>query len=546
MEKTDIKAKLDSYKKNIDLSAYMTSHGFRMMDRSTKDSKRMTNDKTGEMYVVYRKNSEFKYFSPDHDCYKGQSYKGKSVIDFVMERDELAAKIPEGKTFNMGYVCKFLDDYIKSPGYNVPSSQDITDSRIGNGDEEVDFKFFRALNNISYLKDFSFLHSRGITYETAANPLFSPVVHNSLYTSAEGYKFTNTAFLAGNYKNLNTGLSVRNDTLKQKFGNFHDSLVYSFCKSGVSRIAVGESFLDCMSHYQMSKDDGKDKTFYNSTEGAPSPGQMKLIGFAIDKTKAEGLDIIFDNDLAGDKYSLLMLAQIEPESLCRTAADAFSARITGLTDNEAQALARPDFMYHSEMADSKVAVLEFSLPIESGSFDKYKSVYEAAADRMNDKFKFEFSDHEKPFDLKCEDCGIKAKFSLSFKHSQREYWQESFEFVRETKFAGNEFFQRAMPLTDDFNNDLKAKLGINKDFKIVTNRKGNDVAIKLSDEEKIQAGQRIEMLSNEKTKAKLNDRYCLYNPVFKDNGSLEKTLSGINQKVEAQKGAEKTNKGLEM
>ena len=67
---------------------------------------------------------------------------------------------------------------------------------------------------------------------------------------------------------------------------------------------VGESIIDCISHYQLCHKDTSLNLVYVSTEGTLTEGQMQLLRIIISKNEVKSLRTIFDNDKQGYKYTL--------------------------------------------------------------------------------------------------------------------------------------------------------------------------------------------------------------------------------------------------
>ena len=67
---------------------------------------------------------------------------------------------------------------------------------------------------------------------------------------------------------------------------------------------IRESFIDCISHYQLLHSGSNLNLVYVSTEGTFTEGQMKLLRLILEKNRVKELRSIFDNDKQGYKYTL--------------------------------------------------------------------------------------------------------------------------------------------------------------------------------------------------------------------------------------------------
>ena len=84
------------------------------------------------------------------------------------------------------------------------------------------------------------------------------------------------------------------------------STVFSNKSHPIDILYVGESIIDCISHYQLKHENTPLNLVYVSTEGTLTEGQMRLLRIILDKNEVKSMRTIFDNDKQGYKYTLWM------------------------------------------------------------------------------------------------------------------------------------------------------------------------------------------------------------------------------------------------
>lgn len=101
-------------------------------------------------------------------------------------------------------------------------------------------------------------------------------------------------------------ISQRNETFKGIIGGKFDCLATSNHDKSrpIDILYIGESFIDCISHYQLRHSGNDLNLVYVSTEGTFTEGQMRLLRLILDKNQVKELRSIFDNDKQGHKYTL--------------------------------------------------------------------------------------------------------------------------------------------------------------------------------------------------------------------------------------------------
>lgn len=100
------------------------------------------------------------------------------------------------------------------------------------------------------------------------------------------------------------GISQRNEEFKGVQGEKFDSLAFSHHDPSrpIDTLYIGESMVDCISHFQIKNLNTSENILYASSEGTLTKGQMILLQKLIDKHKIKKIISIFDNDENGYKY----------------------------------------------------------------------------------------------------------------------------------------------------------------------------------------------------------------------------------------------------
>ena len=103
-------------------------------------------------------------------------------------------------------------------------------------------------------------------------------------------------------------ISQRNENFKGIIGGKFDCLATSSHDKSrpIDILYVGESIIDCISHYQLKHENTPLNLVYVSTEGTLTEGQMRLLRIILDKNEVKAMRTIFDNDKQGYKYTLWM------------------------------------------------------------------------------------------------------------------------------------------------------------------------------------------------------------------------------------------------
>lgn len=423
----------DKYKTEISFPDFLIdNYGFQPDKGSSLRYPKLKNDATGEVLVIKRNaNQQYTYFSVHDD-----SVKGRSILDFVQK--ELAKDNPNGKQPTLTAVAQTLDGYMAS-GKVVPpnNSKYHLDAALWNAADN-----FSDIKSLTEITDNKFLKSRGFSQSTLENPLFKGVFFERSYLvekDSEVFVYTNTAIKLFNTEGL-AGLSQRSTSFKGCLGNRFDSLATSIPVKGKEYDAyfLGESFFDCVSHYEMNERKLRDKTVaYLSSEGAITSGQIALFNRLINEKKPKAITTIFDKDIAGIFYSLKVNSELH---------------IEGKTSNVVVAS-------HDDKPN-KTVYLTISDP--NGSDNNFQKKLEELFNK--DNFKDIVDNPAVEVQLMVNDSNM-STYQVAIPR-QYDMLERAIEKVQELRFGPEKIILVEKPITLDFNDDLKASKGMHPDWQI--------------------------------------------------------------------------------
>ncbi len=103
-------------------------------------------------------------------------------------------------------------------------------------------------------------------------------------------------------------ISQRSESFKGIIGGKYDCLALSAHARSrpIDILYVGESIIDCISHYQLHPEKSPRNLVYLSSEGTLTEGQMTLLQVMLERNAIQDLRTIFDNERQGYKYTLWM------------------------------------------------------------------------------------------------------------------------------------------------------------------------------------------------------------------------------------------------
>lgn len=372
---------------------------------------------TGQTVVVKMNQlGYYTYFDVHNDAIRG-----KSILDFLQKELSIGDKKP-----SLLAVAETLEHYIKSGKVLKP---DCSKYYLTKSDNDLRL----LLQEVKPLSDRSFLHARGIHDSTIDSETFKGVFMEREFVK-DSSRHVNLIIKLFNKEGV-AGLSQRNFEFKGCLLSRFDSLAISNFDPHrpIDIFMIGESMIDAASHFQMNRDRLKGlNVVYFSSEGSLASGQIELLQRSLDIKKPTNLVSIFDRDIPGQEFNLKL----------------WSAIAIG---NEGKDI-------HIEViGNSKDGTEKINISMPYAVAEEKKKIF-------NERF---FSESV---------CG-KVQFSSAFNEQKdMEVWTIVFPktyenidaFINKIKvlrLPDAKIF-RDVPLTNDFNDDLRAKLGIHKNWRI--------------------------------------------------------------------------------
>jgi len=307
----------DDIKKKISLCDFLIdNYGWKHDTGSSARNPKLKSPETGEVIVISRSPKGWdKYFSVHDD-----TIKGATIFDWMQRQIEQQT----GKRPTLYKVAEVLQEYISKGKTVLPHEYSEYQSVAGNGEKSEVNTFLNEVHKVRPMTDFTFMEGRGIRRETLQDDIWKDIFRNKVYIAENGQTHTNTVMLMYNREGV-AGISQRGMRFKGALGSRDSSVAMSRVMNKDVTLFIGESLIDCVSHYQLGKDNGRDlsKVQYISTEGQITEGQIKLIGEILNssdsKLNVKQIVPIFDNDPAGQTYTLKLLGGIDPNAYQYTA-----------------------------------------------------------------------------------------------------------------------------------------------------------------------------------------------------------------------------------
>lgn len=417
----------NKYKTLISLPDFLIdNYGFKPDDGSSLRYPKLKNDVTGEILVIkINSKNQYTYFDIHDD-----SVKGRSILDFVQK--ELAKDHPNGKQPSLITVVQTLDGYMTSGKVVAPdSSKYYLENTVWNKDNNFnEIKSLKEINNNDFLK------SRGFSENILESPLFKGVFFEKSYNK-DGIVHTNTVIKLYNYEGL-AGLSQRNTSFKGCLGNRFDALATSIPTNGKESDVyyLGESFLDCVAHYELNEKVLKDRNVaYLSSEGAITSGQIALLNKFIQEKNPKEIVTIFDKDLAGMVYNLKVNSELH---------------LNGKTSNSV-------VTFHEDKVNQMVYL---SISNLKGNNDEFEKTLLSIFSKSN------FAEYPAAnVQLMVNDINLMT-YQIAI---PREYnmLERVIEKIQELRFGPEKNISIEKPITLDFNDDLMAIKGMHPDWQIM-------------------------------------------------------------------------------
>lgn len=284
-----MKVNFEDLKSKISLPDFLLQIGWSFTTGTSPARPKMTD---GNQTIVIKKNNSNHYTYWDvHD----ESSRGKTILD-VMSRHLFNQT---GRQHSLREVGEILQNYLDN---NIIVSPDNSKYKVNTASlSESDLSFL-----IKQLKEYSgnYLANRGIKDTTLASTVFAGVFKIRNFKK-DGITHHNVCTEMYNRTGFQ-GISQRNIEFKGILGSKFDCLTTSKHDKTrpIDTVYIGESIIDCISHYQLKNIDTSKNILYLSSEGTLTEGQTSLIKFLVEKHNIKDIVSIFDNDENGMKYSV--------------------------------------------------------------------------------------------------------------------------------------------------------------------------------------------------------------------------------------------------
>ncbi len=284
-----MKVDFNRIKTEISLPDFLLNLGWKFVAGSSNSCPKMSN---GTHTIVIKKNPQGQYTYWD---VHSDNIRGRTILDIMQEHIYETT----GEKTTLREVGEILQNYINTNQIITPE----------NSRYDVGYTTMSTDELAMYLRQLmpykgNYLQKRGISEESINSPVFKDVFlirevknKNTIYR--------NICVKMYNDKGVQA-ISQRNDTFKGIIGGKFDCLATSNHDKSrpIDILYVGESIIDCISHYQLCHRNTSLNLVYVSTEGTLTEGQMQLLRIIISKNEVKSLRTIFDNDKQGYKYTL--------------------------------------------------------------------------------------------------------------------------------------------------------------------------------------------------------------------------------------------------
>lgn len=169
------------------------------------------------------------------------------------------------------------------------------------------------------LHDPTYLHSRGLNNETLNNQAFKGRIFNNTHIDTSGNAHKNTVFPIYDQQGM-ISIEQKNEKWKGQLkdvptggGLFISGNTDGGRENGVKKMVITEAAVDALSHHQLFyKKDKGENTIYAATLGNLSDERIMLLQNIIDKRKVEKVELSQDNDAAGKRFTMTLLSALVP------------------------------------------------------------------------------------------------------------------------------------------------------------------------------------------------------------------------------------------
>lgn len=287
-----------------DLTKFAYTQGYTDMDKNKSSTNWLVlkNPATSDKIMINKKGRQgvmfFKNTDPGLDQDRG------NIINFCINRlDGYPHPQPKPDKATYSRAFKVLKSFIGAP--EIANFQFKQKKKTGksNAAKLNDLRDRTALTS-EYLKEY-----RKIDPDILNHPLWAGTVKESKAILKNNMVIYNTAFIKKDIDGSTVGYvthyySKRKNAHQKIVNEKKEGLFYSNFIDSPEHLYIGETAIDCISHYQATK---PDKANYISIEGQISENKIKLVNQLIDaKGKPSQINSITDNDYSGYVFDLQM------------------------------------------------------------------------------------------------------------------------------------------------------------------------------------------------------------------------------------------------
>lgn len=265
-----MKVDFNQIKTAISLPDFLLQLGWKFVSGSSNACPKMSN---GTHTIVIKRNAQNQYTYWD---VHSDSIRGRSILDFMQEH----LLETTGKRPSLREVGEILQKYINTNRIVTPEQ-----SRYDVGNTSMNMNELQFYLN--QLKPYSgnYLQKRGIKKESIESKVFQ----NTFFIREvrnKGSVYRNVCVKMYSERGVEA-ISQRNENFKGIIGGKFDCLATSSHDKSrpIDILYVGESIIDCISHYQLKHENTPLNLVYVSTEGTLTEGQMRLLRIILDKMK---------------------------------------------------------------------------------------------------------------------------------------------------------------------------------------------------------------------------------------------------------------------
>jgi len=418
------------YKTQVDLAQIMRLYGFNLTKKSTALHQRLKRVKENgdKDLLIVKRNSQrhYTYWSPYED-----ELKGSTIVDFIGNEHGLR---------NIDQICKIVDDIIA--GDNQVQAPRLELNKPSINVQDI-IKHTKPLSNQTYLIE------RGFAKKTAEHKIFKSVIRNFKFPNSP---IENVAGVIYNKEGV-CGLNVRNHDYSRNYGSRGSGVFLSGnSKSSdeLDQFILVESFEDALAHFEINESDLSSLNIrYGSSLGSLSVDQIRLLDSIFRKQSPKKICLGFDNDVAGLLYGLKFL----------------SLTTFGVND---------EFKFNDhciEIHKSRGDVMVKITPdISLSGFDVFQNKFNQLLIEINDlakpitgKSKTIFQPQRKLGE------GKSILLSTNLNTINIKYCMG---LIQRLKFTDPSTYHLELSMTKDFNEDLQARKGLHKTWRIVDLQEG--------------------------------------------------------------------------